>query len=328
LSNTVVKEQENKRTKKQSQFKELWRRFKKNPQAMIGLVILIIMILTAISAEWIAPGTERDPGYDIQDLAVARQFPSLEYPFGTDHFGRCIFSRVVHGSRNTLTVGLIALAVSATFGIILGAVAGYYTGLVDNIIMRLFDVILAIPAILLAMALAAAIGRGINSLMIATGVAFIPFFARVVRGQVLSIREQEYIEAARSVGASDLRIIFKHVLPNSMAPIIIQASMGIATMILVISGLSFLGMGMFPPAPEWGMMLSDGRRFMLAGYWHMTVFPGVAIALVIIAFNLIGDGLRDAFDPKLRSAGFSMRRFKKIRRSIEKAEISAAEEVE
>ena len=309
-----------KHSKKQSGLKELWRRYRQNPQAVIGLVILIVMTLTAIFADVIAQGTDIHPAYDIQDFSRVRELPSRDFPFGTDQFGRCVFSRVVHGTRNTLTVGLIALAISTVFGIISGAIAGYYSGVIDNTVMRLLDVIIAIPPIVLAISLGLVFGRGLINMVLAAGIAFIPHYARIVRGQVLSVREQEFIEAAHSSGAGDLRIITKHVLPNCIAPIIIQISMGIANMIIVISSLSFLGMGMFPPMPEWGTMLYQGSRFIPFGYWHMILFPGIAIALLIISFNLVGDGLRDAFDPKLRSAGFSMRRLKGLKQILNSGE--------
>ena len=310
-----------KRTKKQSQFPEIWRRFRRNPQALAGLIVIFLLVILSLSADFIAPSTERDPGYDRQNLMNAFQFPSKEFLFGTDHLGRDIAARIIHGGRITLTVGFIVVSISMLFGVALGSIAGFYTGIVDGLIMRILDVILAIPQILLAFAIAAALGRGLTSLMIAVGISAVPGFSRIVRGQVLQLREQEFIEAARSVGASDLRIIVKHVIPNCMAPIIIQATMGIAGAILSAASLSFLGLGMPPPTPEWGAMLSDARRFMLAGFWHMTLYPGLAIALIIFSLNLVGDGLRDAFDPRLRSAGFSKRRFNKIRRSILNQEV-------
>ena len=308
------------RSKKQSQFPEIWRRFRRNPQALVGLVVILLLIMLSLSADVLAPATQRDPGYDRQNLLNAYQYPSNQHVFGTDHLGRDIAARIIHGGRITLTVGFIVVSISMFFGVALGSIAGYYAGLIDSVIMRILDVILAIPQILLAFAIAAALGRGLPSLMIAVGVSAIPGFSRIVRGQVLSLREQEFIEAARASGAGDFRIIARHIIPNCMAPIIIQATMGIAGAILSAAGLSFLGLGMPPPTPEWGAMLSDARRFMLAGYWHMTLYPGLAIALIIFSLNLVGDGLRDAFDPRLRSAGFSKRRFKKMRRAISKAE--------
>lgn len=301
--------------KKRGQFAEIWHRFKKNPLAIIGLVIIILMVLLALSAPFIAPGDDFSPGYNMQDWGNVRQFPSAEHIFGTDHLGRDVFSRIAHGARISLLVGVVAIAIGVTFGLTLGAIAGFYGGKVDNIIMRIIDIILAIPAILLAIAIVAAIGRGgIWPVMIAVGFNAIPIYARTVRAQVLAQREQEFVEAARASGASDFRIVVRHILPNCMAPVIVEASMGMAGAILSAAGLSFVGFGLQPPMPEWGAMLSEGRQFMLAGYWHLTIFPGLMIALIIFALNMMGDGLRDALDPKLRSASFSKRKFRRMQR--------------
>jgi len=301
--------------KKRSQIMEVWRRFKRNPIAMVGLAIIIIQVLAAIFAGVMAPSSERgDPGYDIQNWSNPRAFPSGDNIFGTDHFGRDIFARIVHGARISLVVGFVVVGVSMTAGVILGAIAGFYGGWSDNVIMRIIDIILATPNLLLAIAITAALGQGLVNIMIAVGIGAIPRFARQVRAQVLTLREQEFVEAARSVGANDFRLIRRHILPNAMAPVIIEATMGMADAIAVAAALSFIGLGLQPPTPEWGAMLSDGRQFMLAGYWHMTLFPGLAIALVIFGVNLMGDGLRDAFDPKLRSGGISKKRFERIRR--------------
>ena len=306
------------RDKKQSQFPEIWRRFRTNPLAVAGLAVILLMILIAIFADVLAPGTALDPGYDIQDLSRTRQLPSSEHIFGTDHLGRDLFARIVHGSRITLTVGLIVVSISLTVGVTLGSIASFYGGVVDIVIMRVVDIILAIPSILLAIAIAAALGGGLPSIMVAVGVSAIPSYARIVRGQVLSVKGQEFVEAARSLGASNLRIILRHVLPNCMAPVIVSATMGIATAILSAAALSFLGLGLQPPTPEWGAMLSDGRRFMLnLNSWHMTLFPGLFIAAIVFSLNLVGDGLRDALDPKLRSAGFSKRKFNRMKRNLE-----------
>jgi peptide/nickel transport system permease protein len=189
-----------------------------------------------------------------------------------------------------------------TIGVTLGSIAGFYGGLIDNVIMRLIDIVLAIPALLMAIAIAAALGPGLVNVMIAVGLNAIPAYGRIVRAQVLQIREQEFVEAARSLGANDFRLIRKHILPNCMAPIIVEATMGMAMAIAVAAALSFIGVGLQPPVPEWGAMLSDGRQFLIAGYWHLTVFPGLMIALIVFALNMMGDGLRDALDPRLRTA--------------------------
>jgi peptide/nickel transport system permease protein len=312
-----IMEAENKgEHKRKSQVLAIWRRFRRNPIAMTGLGIIIAMFILAALADVIAPGTEMHPGYDMQDWNIIRQFPSAEHIFGTDHQGRDLFGRIAHGARITLLVGFVVVSISMVAGVTLGSIAGFYGKITDNIIMRVVDILLAMPTIVLAIAISAALRdtglSGLTTVMIAVGVGAIPGYARITRAQVLTIREQEYVEAARSVGASDFRIIRKHVLPNAIAPIIVEATMGMAGAIASAAALSFLGLGLSPPTPEWGAMLSDGRRFMLAGYWHMTVFPGAAIAMIIFSLNMMGDGLRDALDPKLRSGGFSKKRFKRM----------------
>jgi peptide/nickel transport system permease protein len=300
--------------KKHSNFKEIWKRFRKNPLAVIGLVILILMFILAISADWLAPG-DPDlglPGYNLQNWGNSRQFPSREHIFGTDQMGRDMFARIAHGSRISLSVGFVVVGIGLFIGIPIGCVAGFYGGIRDNIIMRFLDILLAMPNILLAIAISATLGPGVRNVMIAVGVGAIPTYARTVRALVLTVKEQEFIEAARSCGASDKRLIFRHILPNCIAPVIVEATMGLAGAILSAAGLSFIGVGLAPPTPEWGAMLSDGRQWMLSGFWHMTLFPGLMIAMLIFSLNMMGDGLRDAFDPKLRSGGFSKKRFKRI----------------
>lgn len=283
------------KAKKKSNWLDVWKRLKKNKMAMFGLIIIVILFLTALFADLIAPYS-----YDEQDLLNMFQTPSAKHLFGTDEFGRDIFSRVVYGSRISLEVGFIAVGISLIIGGLIGAIAGYYGGRFENILMRAMDILLAIPEILLAIAIVAALGPSISNLMIAVGISSIPGYARLVRASVLTIREQEFIEAAKAVGSSDLRIIFKHILPNCMAPIIVQATIGVAIAILTAAGLSFIGLGIQPPTPEWGSMLSGGRSY-IRDYPHMTLYPGLAIMVTIFALNLLGDGLRDALDPKLRS---------------------------
>ena len=306
--------------KKQNQFYEVWKRFKRNPVAMVGLGIMCLQLLMAATAGIIAPATigeggHRIPGYNQQDWSRARQFPSAEHIMGTDDLGRDIFHRILHGSRVSLQIGALVVTISMTIGVTLGALAGFYPGAPDNIIMRIVDIILAVPNILLAIAIAAAIGGGLYTVMIAVGVGAIPSYARITKAQVLAVKEQEFVEAARSVGAGDFRLVRKHILPNCIAPIIVEATMGMAGAILAAAGLSFIGIGIEAPLPEWGAMLAGGRRWVLAGYWHMTVFPGLAIALIIFGLNMMGDGLRDALDPKLRSSGVSKRKFARILRA-------------
>ena len=285
--------------KKRSQSIDIWRRFKKNKMALAGLFILVLLVLSAIFADVIAPGDGVNPGYDVQDRNNVLQPPSRDHPFGTDNFGRDILARIIHGSRISLIVGFIVVSISMCVGTILGSIAGYYGKIADNIIMRLIDTLLAIPGILLAISIAAVLGPGLFNVMISVGIGAIPSYARIVRASVMTLAEQEFIEAAKSMGATDFRIITRHLLPNSMAPIIVQATIGMASAILSAAFLSFLGIGIQLPTPEWGAMLAGGRRFIRL-YPHMVVFPGLAIVTVLLALNLVGDGLRDAFDPKLK----------------------------
>lgn len=306
ISNNVAVENRRKARpkRKRSQWFDVWRRLRKNPVGMIGLFIVILLILTAIFADIISPAIDDPllgivPAYEFQDLDSRNLFPSLEHPFGTDNFGRSIFDRVIHGSRVSLLVGFIVVGISMIVGVALGTIAGYYGKITDNVIMRIMDILLAIPFILLAISIAAALGAGLVNVMIAIGIVNIPYFARQVRSSVISVRELEFIEAARAVGAGDLRIMFRHILPNCMAPIIIRATMGMASAILSAAALSFIGLGIEPPTPEWGAMLSEGQRF-IRDYYPQTLFPGLAIALVVFGLNMLGDGLRDALDPRLK----------------------------
>lgn len=281
--------------KKKSLWGQVFMRLRKNRLAMLGLGILILIVLTAIFANQIAPYP-----FDEQDLFATLEGPGAAHWFGTDEFGRDIFSRIVFGSRISLQVGFVAVGFSVLAGGFIGAIAGYYGGRTDNILMRCMDVLLSIPQLLLAISVAASLGPGLLNLMLAVGIAAIPQYARLVRASVLSIREQEFVEASLSVGASDFRIICRHILPNCMAPIIVQATLGVAFAILIAAGLSFIGLGLEPPTPEWGAMLSGGREF-IRDYPYMTIFPGLAIMITILGLNFLGDGLRDALDPKLRN---------------------------
>ncbi len=272
----------------------MWKRLCKSPLAMFGMFIVALLIFFAITADFIAPYR-----YDQQSLMDAFKSPSKEHFFGTDEFGRDIFSRIIYGSRISLQVGLIAVSISVIFGGFLGAVAGYYGGRIDNVIMRCMDILLAIPSILLAIAIAASLGPGLYNMMVAVGISSTPQYARIIRGSVLSLRDQEFVEAAKAVGSSDSRIILKHIIPNCLAPIIVQCTLGVASAILTAAGLSFIGLGIQPPIPEWGAMLSGGREY-IRDYAYMTIFPGLAIMITILALNFLGDGLRDVLDPKLR----------------------------
>ena len=280
--------------KKRSLWATVWKNLKKNKMAMAGLVILVILALVAIFAPWVA----RQPYYS-QDLLARNQTPNATYWFGADQLGRCIFSRIVYGSRVSLQVGFIVVGIAAIGGGFLGAIAAYYGGKLDNVLMRILDILLATPGILLAISIVAALGPGLTNVMIAVGINAIPGYARVVRGSVMTVRDQEFIEAARAVGTGDRRIILKHIIPNAMAPVIVQATLGVGGAILAAAALSFIGLGLQPPVPEWGAMLAEGRPH-IRDFPHLTTFPGLAIMITIFALNLFGDGLRDALDPRLK----------------------------
>jgi len=282
-------------TRKRSQWGMVGNRLRRNKMAMFGLGVVLLLVILAIFAPIIAPF-----GYDYQQLGNRFQAPNATHWFGTDSLGRDIFSRIVYGSRVSLQIGLITIGIATLIGGFLGAIAGYYGGHMDTILMRFMDVLLAIPGILLAIAIISALGPGIVNLMIAVSIGSIPIEARVIRASVMQVRDQEFVEAAKAVGTSDLRIILKHILPNAMAQIIVQSTLGVAGAILAAAGLSFIGLGIQPPSPEWGSMLSDGRQHM-RDHWHITAFPGLAIMITIFALNLLGDGLRDALDPKLKN---------------------------
>lgn len=283
-----------KKKKRQSRFQEIWRRLKKNRLAMVGLVIIAFLLFCALF-----PSVLASYGYDDQVLSRANIAPCQEFPFGTDNLGRDVFSRVIYGAGISLRIAIISVGIAAVTGIFLGALAGYYGGMVENVIMRSIDILLAIPSILLAISIVAALGTSLVNLMIAVGIGSTPRFARIVHSSILSVKDQEYIEAARCIGVSNSKIILTHVLPNCAAPIIVQATMGLASAILSASSLSFIGLGVEPPMPEWGTMLSAGRQY-IRDYWWMVTFPGLAIMMTIFSFNLLGDGLRDALDPKLK----------------------------
>lgn len=289
-----TKPKNTKKVKKSSLARETWHRLNKSKLAMIGLWFLVFLVLIAMFGPLIAPY-----GFDDQNPDEILQFPSWKHWFGTDNFGRDIMSRMIYGARVSLSVGLITVIFSASIGCSLGAIAAFYRK-ADNLIMRCIDVIQGIPYLILAIAIAAALGSGIRNMMIAVGISTIPLYARVTRASVLSEKEQEYVEAAQSIGASNFRIIVRHIIPNALSPIIVQATLGVANAILLASVLSFMGLGIQPPSPEWGAMLSSGRIYM-RDYWFMTIIPGVALMLVVYALNTLGDGLRDSLDPRLRN---------------------------
>ncbi|MCI8863885.1 MAG: ABC transporter permease [Lachnospiraceae bacterium] len=284
------------KTKKRSMAAEIWQRLLRNKMAMLGLAILAILALLAIFADVIA---DYDTMVVAQNIPERLQGPSAAHWFGTDEFGRDIFARIIHGGRVSLVVGLISVSVSLLAGGSLGAFAGFYGGRVDNVIMRVMDIFLAVPSILLAITIVAALGTNLVNVMLAIGVSGIPTFARIVRAAVMGVKDQEFVESARAIGETNTAIIFREILPNCMAPIIVQSTLSVASAILSTASLSFIGLGVQPPDPEWGAMLSSGRNF-LRDAMHITLFPGLAIVVTILALNLLGDGLRDALDPRLK----------------------------
>ena len=282
---------------------ETWRRFKKNKLALAGMFVLAALVTIAITTMVIDLVTDNaiyNNHVIKQNLRLRLQGPSAGHIFGLDEFGRDIFLRMLWAVRYSLFMGTVAIALSTIVGGLLGSLAGYYGKVTDNVIMRFMDVLLAIPSMLLATAIVAALGTSLTNVLIAIAISYVPTFARTVRASVLTIKDQEFIEAARAMGASDSRIIFKYILPNSMAPLIVQATLGVAGAILSIAGLSFLGLGIQPPTPEWGSMLSSARSYIREG-WHITVIPGLGIMITILALNVMGDGLRDALDPRLKN---------------------------
>jgi peptide/nickel transport system permease protein len=268
------------------------RRFARHRGAVVGVFIAAAVVAAALLAPVLAPYEPTELTPDIL------QGPSREHLFGTDELGRDVLSRVLYGARISPWVGVLAIALAGLIGTALGLISGYAGGMGDSVIMRGMDILLAFPGILLAIVIVATLGPGLRNAMIAVGVAFIPTFARVVRGDVLVEREKEYVSAARGLGASGPRIVFREILPNVWGPVTVLATLGVAGAILAAAGLSFLGLGAAPPTPEWGAMLSEGRNY-LPDQWWIAIFPGIAIALTVLGINLIGDGLRDTLDPRL-----------------------------
>ena len=280
--------------RKSSQWKDVWIRLRRNKLAMVGMVIAVLLALMAIFAPVIAPYD-----YQVQSIAERLQMPSAQHLMGTDNMGRDILSRLIYGGRISLLVSLLAVIVSLVIGGLLGAVSGYMGGKVDSVIMRLMDILMAIPGILMAGCISAAMGGGVWQTALAIAVAGIAGVCRLVRGQTLTLRNQEYIEAARASGSGTLRILLSNIIPNCLAPIIVNTTMSIGGNIMMISALSFVGLGVQPPIPEWGAILNSGREY-VSTFWPLITFPGIAIALTMFGFNVFGDGLRDALDPKLK----------------------------
>lgn len=274
--------------------RDTWRRFRKSWGALVGAIIITIILLAAIFAPVIA---RSDPL--AQNFAQQTQAPSLAHPMGTDKLGRDIFARVVYGARISIRIGFVAVGLAISIGTLVGVLAGYAGGRIDGALMSIMDVMLAFPPIILAIGITTILGPSITNLMLAVGIVYIPQYARLARSSVLGVKELEYIEAARALGTSTLRIMARHVFPNILAPLLVQATLGVATAELEAAGLSYLGLGARPPAPEWGAMLNDARDFWIGAPWAL-IFPGLAITTIVLGFNLLGDGLRDALDVEQR----------------------------
>lgn len=281
-------------TKRHGQWRDVLRRLFRNKLAVVGLVIVVVIVLGVVFAGVLTPYD-----YDAQDYGSRFAYPSAQHLFGTDNFGRDLFTRILYGGRISLLVALLSLAISTVIGVILGATAGYFGGKYELIVMRIMDIIMAIPGLLLAVAISAGLGTGVFNTALAISIAGIPPAVRMLRATVLQIRDEEYVEAARATGATNMRIIFHHVLPNTIAPLIVDSTLRIGINILQISSLSFVGLGIQPPTPEWGSILSAGRAY-IQDFWPLITFPGIAIMLTLLGFNLLGDGLRDALDPRLK----------------------------
>lgn len=303
LKNNAAEAGRTEEIKARSLWADAVRRFKKNKMAVISLIFLLVLAgigVTTLVIDWATDSSIYDEKVIDQNLMQRFETPSKEHILGLDEFGRDILLRILWGTRYSLFMSIAAVLAAGIFGVMIGAVAGYYGGRVDNVIMRLMDIILSLPYMLLAIAIVAALGPGLVNVLISIAIGYIPEFARITRASVMTIREREFIEAAKAVGASDMTIIFRQILPNAMAPLIVEATMAVAGAILSIAGLSFLGLGIQPPLPEWGAMLTNARGY-IRDAWHITVFPGLAILITILALNIIGDGLRDALDPKLKN---------------------------
>jgi peptide/nickel transport system permease protein len=283
-------------------WREAWYRLRRNPGAIVGFSLVMLFVLLAIFAPLIAPFDPR-----AQNLSLLQggccPGPSGEHYFGVDDLGRDEFSRVVYGARFSLLIGIVSVAVGLSFGLVLGAIAGYVGGIVDSIVMRLMDIMLSIPGLLLAIGIVAALGQGLIQIMVAVGATQIPIFARLLRGSILAQRENDFVLAARSIGVPRRKILASHILPNAISPVIVQGTLALATAIIDVAGLGFLGLGpQDPSTPEWGTMLTDTTRYLQTAP-HLALIPGFAIVLSVLGFNLIGDGLREALDPKLRGRG-------------------------
>jgi peptide/nickel transport system permease protein len=315
MTNTIPEEPTNKSTlpqlsnsegiitpQAQSPGRLVLRRLFRNKLAIVGLAIIGMVVLTAIFAPLLAKQTPDKNGIFKTYLRETKIPPSLEHPMGTDDLGRDMLSLIIYGSRISIRIGFFSVGLAIIIGVMLGALSGYFGGAVDNIIMRLMDIMLAFPSILLALVIVAVIGPGLLNAMIAVGIVSIPTYARITRASVISERSREYVQASKALGANSFRLLVQHILPNALSPIIVAGSLGIATAILDAAGLGFLGLGAQPPTPEWGLLLSRNKSHIFTSPW-MVVFPGISIMFLVLGFNLIGDGLRDALDPRLSNVG-------------------------
>lgn len=291
-------------TKRETKSHELIRRLKYNKSALFGLLIVFIIVLCALFADYIAPN---DPIPSPPQLAnkLKPGFWSEKgvegVPLGTDGLGRCVLSRIIYGSRVSLSAGFVAVGIAMILGMTFGVIAGYYGGWIDSLIMRIVDIMFAFPALLLAIVIVAVIGTGLEKAMVAIGIVYTPQMARIIRSSVLYIKQMEYIEVQKAIGSSDWRIIFRHIIPNSIAPVIVYGTLMLATAILDCAALGFLGLGAQPPTPEWGAMLSKSYSYIMSGAWWAATFPGIAILFSVLGLNLLGDGLRDILDPRLKT---------------------------
>jgi len=281
-------------TRKHSQWRDVWHRLSRNRLAMIALVVVILLVLMAVFSNALAPYD-----YALQDPTAKFEYPSAEHLLGTDNYGRDILSRLIVGGRISLLVSVLSVVFALIVGSFIGAVSGYFAGTTDGIIMRLMDIIMAIPQFLLAVAVSVTLGPGVVNTAVAIAIGSVPSYARLMRASVMSIKEQEFTEAARALGNSNMQILFKHIIPNTLSPIIVETTLHIGANILAISGLSFVGLGVQPPTPEWGSIMAAGRDY-IRDFWPLVTFPGVFIMLTMFGFNILGDGLRDAMDPRLK----------------------------
>lgn len=279
-----------------SQMAEVWHQFRRNKGAMVGSAVVLLIVFIALFSDVFLDYDTQVVG---QNLADRLQWPSANHWFGTDELGRDIFFRVLYGTRFSCSVGLVAVTIGLLLGVTLGAIAGFYGGWIEELIMRSTDILSAVPNMLLAIVIVSVLGQSIWNLMLAVGITSVPEFVRITRAAVLTVRNQEYVEASKAIGLTNRKIIFKHILPNCLSPIIVQATLRVASAIISASSLSFLGLGVPAPSPEWGALLSGGRKY-IRDYSYMTLFPGLAIMITVLALNMMGDGLRDSLDPKLK----------------------------